>query len=124
MKTQLRPLTDAELEIMHLVWEHAPVTVRDVHERLRGRRDVAYTTVMTLMNILEGKGRLKRRKEGRAFVYEALQPKNVVLSSLVSEFLDKVFAGSARPLLVSLVNDRKLGERDLEEIRRLMKETK
>jgi BlaI family transcriptional regulator, penicillinase repressor len=62
MKEELRPLTDAELEIMHEVWESAPVTVREVHGRLRERRDVAYTTVMTLMNILEGKGRLKRRK--------------------------------------------------------------
>ena len=124
MSNALRPLTDAELEIMHVVWERAPVTVRDVYEDLRGRKPVAYTTVMTMMNILQGKGRLRRRKAGRAFVYEPLQPKSEVLSGLVSEFLDKVFAGSARPLLVSLVEDRRLSEKDLEEIRRLVKGTK
>lgn len=108
---------------MHEVWGRSPVTVREVHERLRERKPVAYTTVMTLMNILEGKGRLRRRKEGRAFVYEPVQPKSEVLSGLVSDFLDKVFAGSARPLLVSLVKDRKLSAPDLDEIRRLVKET-
>lgn len=109
---------------MHEVWERSPVTVREVHERLRERKPVAYTTVMTLMNILEGKGRLRRRKEGRAFVYEPTQPKSEVLSGLVSDFLERVFAGSARSLLVSLVRDRKLGAPDLEEIRRLVKEAK
>ncbi|KAA0253984.1 MAG: BlaI/MecI/CopY family transcriptional regulator [Acidobacteria bacterium] len=124
MKSARRPLTAAELEVMHEVWERSPVTVREVHERLRERKPVAYTTVMTLMNILEGKGRLRRRKEGRAFVYEPTQPKSEVLSGLVSDFLEKVFAGSARSLLVSLVRDRKLGAPDLEEIRRLVKEAK
>ena len=122
MKNKSPILTDAELEIMHVVWELDNATVREVHERLNQRRTLAYTTVMTMMNILEEKGHLTRSKQGRAYRYEPVRPKSQVISGMVDDFVGKVFEGSARPLVLGLVEERKLSEKDLEEIARLIKE--
>ena len=122
MKNETPKLTDAELEIMHVVWELDNATVREVHERLNQRRALAYTTVMTMMNILEEKGHLTRNKQGRAYRYEPVRPKSQVISGMVDDFVGKVFEGSARPLVLGLVEERKLSEKDLEEIARLIKE--
>ena len=123
MKNPEKKLTDAELEIMHVVWELDGGTVRQVHERLNQQRPLAYTTVMTMMNILEEKGHLSRRKEGRAYRYEPVRPKNQVISGMVDDFVGRVFEGSATPLIVSLVKDKKISEKDLEEIARMIRET-
>jgi predicted transcriptional regulator len=117
-------LTDAELEIMHVVWELEGATVRQVYERLNEQRALAYTTVMTMMKILEEKGHLTRKKQGRAYLYTPVRPKSQVISGMVDDFLGRVFDGSAQPLLLSLVKDRKLSERDLEEIARMIQEAK
>lgn len=122
MKNKTPNLTDAELEIMHVVWELDNATVREVHERLNQRRALAYTTVMTMMNILEEKGHLTRNKQGRAYRYAPVRPKSQVISGMVDDFVGKVFEGSARPLVLGLVEERKLSEKDLEEIARLIKE--
>ena len=121
MKNETPNLTDAELEIMHVVWELDNATVREVHERLNQRRALAYTTVMTMMNILEEKGHLTRNKQGRAYHYAPVRPKSQVISGMVDDFVGKVFEGSARPLVLGLVEERKLSEKDLEEIARLIK---
>ena len=123
MKNPEKKLTDAELEIMHVVWELDGGTVRQVHERLNQQRPLAYTTVMTMMNILEEKGHLSRRKEGRAYRYEPVRPKNQVISGMVDDFVGRVFEGSATPLIVSLVKDKKISKKDLEEIARMIWET-
>jgi predicted transcriptional regulator len=117
-----RRLTDLELEIMHVVWELERGTVRQVHEVLGARRQIAYTTVMTMMNILEEKEYLTRSKQGRAFVYEPVLPKEEVLSSMVDDFVSRVFEGSAKPLVLGLLRDRKLSKRELDEIGRLIEE--
>lgn len=116
------PLTDAELEIMQVLWDLERGTVRDVYEVLRERRQVAYTTVMTMMGILEEKGHVKRRKEGRAFLYTPARPRQKVIASMVDEFVGRVFGGSARPLVLGLAKDRKLSAEDLAEIERILKE--
>lgn len=123
MKEGEAKLTDAELEIMQVVWDLGGGTVRQVHERLNQNRPLAYTTVMTMMGILEDKGHLTRTKQGRAYHYEPVRPKSQVISHMVDDFVGKVFAGSARPLVLSLVKDRKLSKKDLEEIARLIRET-
>jgi predicted transcriptional regulator len=120
--TPRRTLTAVELEIMQIIWDLREATVRQVYEVLRNRRTVAYTTVMTMMNILEEKGHLSKQKSGRAFVYHTVRTQSQVTSSLISEFLGRVFDGSARTLLLSLVKDRKLTSEDLDEISRLIKE--
>jgi predicted transcriptional regulator len=124
MRTKSRTLTEQELEIMKVVWELHPATVRDVYEALRRRRQVAYTTVMTMMNILEGKGHLKKRAGEKAYIYEPARAKAEVIRAMVQDFVNRVFNGSAQPLLVQLVKDRHLSEKDLAEIARQIKEAK
>jgi BlaI family penicillinase repressor len=117
---QPRILTGQELEIMKLIWELGTATVRQVYERQRQHRKVAYTTVMTMMKILEEKGFLSRRPEGRAYVYEPVQPQSVVISGMVQDFVDRVFNGAAQPLVLSLLESKKLSEKDLADITRLI----
>src|SRR5579884_3407536 len=118
MRTPSRTLTGQELEIMKVVWDLGPATVREVYERLRERRPVAYTTVMTMMNILEQKGFLKKRSaEGRAYVYQSARPRKQVVRAMV-----RVFNGAAEPLVVHLVEDRRLSEKELREIARMIEE--
>ena len=108
---------------MKIVWKLGTATVRDVYEALRKRRKIAYTTVMTMMSILQRKKRLNRKLEDRAYVYEPRQPREQVINSMVREFINRVFDGSAQPLLVHLVEDRKVSEQDLREITRMIKES-
>lgn len=122
MKTRTKTLTELELEIMKVVWERKTSTVRDVYEAMRERKAVAYTTVMTMMNILETKGHLVKRPEGRAYVYEPAHAQTQVISGMVQEFVDRVFDGAARPLVLGLIQERKLSKSDLEEISRLIEE--
>jgi BlaI family penicillinase repressor len=122
MRPRTATLTPQELEIMKVVWQKGDTTVRDVYETLLERRKIAYTTVMTMMKILEQKGYLKKRREERAYVYRPAHPEKVVVRSMVREFVDRVFNGSAHPLLVHLVQDRQLSEEELEEVARLIKE--
>lgn len=104
---------------MKVVWDRESVTVRDVYETLRERRKVAYTTVMTMMKILEEKQHLKTTKLDRAYVYRSAKPRASVIGDMVREFVNRVFNGSAEPLLVHLVEDSHLSRRDLEEIARM-----
>ena len=124
MRPKSRTLTGQELEIMKVVWELERATVRDVYETMLARRKIAYTTVMTMMKILEQKGYLKRRLNERAYVYQAVRPKNQVIRSMVQEFIDRVFNGSAEPLLLHLVQDRRLSEKDLEKISLMLRESR
>ena len=106
---------------MKLVWERETTTVRQVYEELLKLRPVAYTTVMTMMKILEEKKYLKKIQVDRAYVYHPAQPKGKVISGMVREFVNRVFDGSATPLLVHLVEDHKLSARDLDDIAELRK---
>ena len=115
-------LTPHELEIMQIVWDRPEVTVRDVYEELRHRRKVAYTTVMTLMHILEKKGHLKKSTTERRHVYKAARPRRQTVSALLKDFMDRVFNGSAKPLLVHLVAEGRLSKSEIEELRELLKE--
>ena len=107
---------------MKIVWELDSATVRDIYEALLRKRKVAYTTVMTMMQILERKKYLKRTKTDRAWVYRPAQPKSKVIAGMVREFVNRVFNGSAEPLLVHLVEEHKLSREDIEEITRLRRQ--
>ena len=113
------PLTEVELEIMHVVWELGDATVKQVHDVLSARRPVAYTTVMTMLGLLAKKGHLKREESGKAFVYRPAHPKGRVVSKMLDDFVSRVFHGSARPLVLALLKDRKISKRDLDEIAKL-----
>jgi predicted transcriptional regulator len=121
MRPKSTTLTAHELELMKIVWGHdEPVTVRDVYEELRARRPVAYTTVMTNMKTLEQKGYLKTSLQDRAHLYRPATPKSQVVGAMVRDFVDRVFNGSARPLVLHLLEDDQLSESDLRDITRLM----
>ena len=122
MRPKSRTLTELELEIMKIVWRLKSATVRDVYESMLERRRIAYTTVMTMMKILEQKQYVKRRLEDRAYVYQATRSSKQVIKGMVREFVNRVFDGSPRPLLAHLVEDRSLSAEDLKEIARLIKE--
>ncbi len=106
---------------MKVVWQKGEATVRDVYETLLARRKIAYTTVMTMMRILEAKGYLRTRREDRAYVYVPARSETSVVRSMVRDFIDRVFGGSATPLLVHLLKDRRLSAGDIEEIERLIR---
>ncbi len=108
---------------MKVIWRRGQATGREVYEALRERRKIAYTTVMTMMKVLETKGHLAKRREETAHVYRPTRPKRVVVRSMVREFLDRVFDGSAEPLLVHLVEDRKLSEAQLDDLVRKIRES-
>jgi predicted transcriptional regulator len=122
MATRKPVPTGLELEIMHVVWRHPSVTVRDVYEELLQQRKIAYTTVMTMMGILERKGYLQKKRGDKAHLYRPSHPKSRVMRSLVNDFVTRVFNGSAKPLLVHLLENEKLSEEELEEIAGLMRE--
>jgi predicted transcriptional regulator len=124
MARRRRPALGAqELAIMKVVWRLGDVSVREVYETLRERRPVAYTTVMTMMNMVEAKGYLKKTLDGRAYRYRPAVPESRVVTAMVREFVERVFDGSAGPLLAHLVSETTLSEKEREELRRLIDET-
>ena len=107
---------------MKVVWRLERATVRDVYEALRANREIAYTTVMTMMKILEEKRYLKKTRVDRAYEYRPAQPRHQVVAAMVRDFLDRVFDGAAAPLLMHLAKDSKLSKADKDMIRRLSEE--
>lgn len=101
---------------MKVVWDSGEATVRDVYEALLAKRKIAYTTVMTMMRVLEDKGHLKKKTGEKAFVYRPSEAKQRVLGGMVAEFLQRVFDGSAKPLLLHLVESESLSREELAEI--------
>ena len=105
MRTPHPTLTPQELAIMKEVWQLDKATVRDVYEALREKRTIAYTTVMTMMKILEDKGYLKKTQVDRAYVYRPARPRQQVVGAMVRDFVDRVFDGAAGGLLLHLARD-------------------
>jgi BlaI family penicillinase repressor len=97
-----------------VVWPRGHTTVRDVYETLLEERKIAYTTVMTMMNVLEKKGHLRKKAEGRSFLYRPTRPQRQVVRSMVREFVQRVFGGSAAPLLAHLVDEERLTPAELD----------
>jgi predicted transcriptional regulator len=122
MRQPATTLTPQELAIMKVVWTLETATVRDVYERLRARRDIAYTTVLTMMKILEQKGYVKKERVERAFVYRAARPRQQVLGGMVREFIDRVFDGASRPMLLHLVKQTKLSDKERKALLRAIEE--
>jgi BlaI family transcriptional regulator, penicillinase repressor len=122
MRTPHPTLTPQELAIMKIVWRLEEATVRDVYETMREKRDVAYTTVMTMMRILEEKGYLKKTMVDRAHLYKPTKPRQQVLGGMVKDFVERVFDGAPASLLVHLAKDNKLSEKQKKLVRQLIDE--
>jgi BlaI family penicillinase repressor len=122
MRTPHPTLTPQELAIMKVVWGFDNATVRQVYEALREKRPVAYTTVMTMMRILEEKGYLKKTLVDRAHVYRPAKPQQQVVGAMVRDFLDRVFDGASDGLLLHLAKDNKLTEKQKRIVKQLIEE--
>jgi predicted transcriptional regulator len=122
MRRPQATLTPQELAIMKVVWRRDEATVRDVYEALREARPIAYTTVMTMMRILQEKGYLTKVAEEKAHVYRPARPRQEVLGGMVREFLDRVFDGASDALLVHLAKDNKLTARQKRIVKQLLED--
>lgn len=122
MKKSLTPLGETEMEVLHHVWHLGEATVKDVRKRILENREVAYTTIMTVMKNLANKGYLKYRKEGVTYVYSPAQEPESVRSNLIGDLVKKVFKGSPKELVQTLVKSENLSDRDRAEIKRMIDE--
>src|SRR5688500_4801837 len=104
-------LTPQELAIMKVVWRLEKATVREVYDALSEHRRIAYTTVMTMMRILEDKGYLRKTVAERAHVYRPSKPRHQVIGAMVKDFVDRVFDGASESLLVHLARDNRLTDK-------------
>ena len=122
MRKPSSTLTPQELAIMKVVWRLETATVRDVYEALRKGRPIAYTTVMTMMNVLEDKKYLEKKSNGRAHIYTPTRPRHQVIGAMVRDFVDRVFDGASGSLLLHLAKDSRLSERQRKAVQRMLEE--
>lgn len=112
-------LTPLELEIMSVLWETGPANVQTVQALLKGR-ELAYTTVQTMLNVLHRKGKVKRKLKDRAYVYRPVFSRQSAVSQAVGDMLDRFFGGSADSLVLNLIETRQLSPEKLAEIQKLL----
>jgi BlaI family penicillinase repressor len=114
--------TDAELDILTVLWSRGASTVRDVHEELIKRKPTQYTTVLKLMQIMAEKGLVRRNEDQRAHIYEASRPREITQRQLAGDLLQRAFGGSARGLMLGALSAKKASKVELAELRRLLDE--
>lgn len=119
-KEESKPLTPVELELMHIVWRKGEVSVADVLEGLPPERKLAYTSVSTVLRILEQKGVLQSRKVGRGHLYSALLPREAYEVQSVRHLVETVFDGTPSALVERLVEAVPLSPEEVEQLRALL----
>jgi len=120
-----RPLprpTDAELEILTVLWSRGATTVREVHETIAARKPTQYTTVLKTLQIMAEKGLVRRDEKQRAHIYGPARPQEWTQQQLAGDLLQRAFNGSARSLMVGALSARKASKAELAEMRRLLDE--
>jgi predicted transcriptional regulator len=117
-------LTEAEQRLMDVLWKLGSATVAEISEALPGNPDLAYNTVLTTMRILEDKGYVRhtKSKEGRAFVYQAIVSREQASRSAVRHLIGRFFGNSAEALVLNLLENETLNEKERERIRKLLRE--
>ena len=121
MRNPPRP-TDAELEILTILWSRGPATVREVHETVSSRKPTQYTTVLKMLQIMAEKGLVRRDEKQRAHIYEAARPREWTQRQLAGDLLQRAFNGSARSLMLGALSGRKASKEELSDLRRLLDE--
>lgn len=116
-----KPLTATELEMMNVLWRLAPCSVHQVMEALRPERQLAYTSVSTIVRILEQKGYARSRKEGRGHLYEPTIPKEAYQVASLQHLVSNVFDGTPTLLVQRLVDSEQLDAEELDKIRRALR---
>jgi predicted transcriptional regulator len=118
------PLTEAEQRLMEIVWSAGPATVSRIVEAIPTAERPAYNTVQTIMKILERKGYVEHRAEGRAFVYRAVVGRDAAAQTALSHVMQRFFGGSPRVLALNLIEGDHLTEDELEELQRTIARAK
>jgi BlaI family penicillinase repressor len=114
--------TVAELQILQVLWDRGPSTVREVHDALQEEKALGYTTVLKLMQIMTTNGLVRRNEDQRAHVYEAQQPAEKTKRQLAADMLERVFDGSARELMLHVLATQRSTRQEIEELRNLLDE--
>ena len=114
--------TDAELEILTVLWSRGPSTVRDVHEVISARKPAQYTTVLKQLQVMAEKGLVCRDEKQRSHVYSPARPREWTQRQLAGDLLERAFEGSAKGLLLGALAARKASKKELAELRSLLDE--
>jgi predicted transcriptional regulator len=114
--------TATELQILGVLWDRGPSTVREIHEVLAQSRPLGYTTVLKLLQIMTEKQLVRRNEEARAHVYEAQQPAEATRQQLVGDLLERAFSGSASQLMMHALAGKQTSADEIDEIRRMLDE--
>ena len=114
--------TDAELEILTVLWSRGPSTVREIHEIIAKRKPTQYTTVLKLIQIMSGKGLVQRDEKQRAHICEAARPREWTQRQLAGDLLRRAFNGSTKSLMLGALSARKTTKGELAELRKLLDE--
>lgn len=114
--------TDAELEILQILWKRSPATVREINDEINRSRETGYTTTLKILQIMHSKGLVKREKEGKTHFYEASEPQKKTQKALLSRFMDTAFSGSAGNLILQALGTGKTSKEELQEIRAMLEE--
>ncbi len=122
MATEPPRPTDAELEILTVLWSTGPTTVREIHSVISRRRPAQYSTVLKFLQIMSEKGLVRRDEKQRAHIYEATRRREWTQRQLAGDLLERAFAGSAKALLVGALSARKTTKEELTEMRKLLNE--
>jgi len=122
MKQAPQKPTAAELEILRVLWSRGPSTVREVHESLREKKSLGYTSVLKFLQIMTTKGTVRRNETHRAHVYEACLPAEQTKRQLAGDMLHRVFEGSASQLMMHALAGRKASQEEIQELRRVLDE--
>jgi BlaI family penicillinase repressor len=115
------PPTDRELEALKVLWEQSEATVREVCDAMNAAgEELAYTTVLSLLQVMEQKGLVAHRREGKAYVYLPRVERDKTLGGLAAGFLERVFDGSLDEYLVHALGTRKVTKRELDQIEAML----
>jgi BlaI family penicillinase repressor len=114
--------TEAELEILTVLWSRGPSTVRQIHESIKQLKPAQYSTVLKFLQIMADKGLVRRNEKQRAHIYEAAQPREWTQQRLAGDLLQRAFGGSAANLLMGALSSRKASKQELAELRKLLDE--
>ncbi|MCI5080937.1 MAG: BlaI/MecI/CopY family transcriptional regulator [Saprospiraceae bacterium] len=120
MRKKLPRPTEAELEILQILWSAGPSTVREVNDKLNEEREVGYTTTLKLMQIMAEKGLAKRDTASRTHVYTAAVEESDTQQRLLQNFVDMTFKGSAMKMVMQALGNHKASQEELEEIKALI----
>ena len=119
-RNKIHRLGDLQLQIMKLLWSRTEASVADLHQSLQDEKELAYTTIATMLRKMEARGLVKHRLEGRSFIYRAAVREDAVTRGMADHLVDRLFAGSLTDVVSHLLSTREVGLDELSELERLI----